>query len=187
MTLAAGATPDFPPLDQARVNAAACELGHATCLPVRRLSITEITARAAAVVGKPLSASTGWRLLAADTMKPWRSQYWLLPRHPHVAEKAGRGLALSAGYWQGEPLGAQDHRSRADEKTSSQARLRCHPSSPPAPGRARRVDHEDQRGGAWPYVAAWDVRRGGVMGRWEPSPGLEPCGRVLAPVMARAP
>jgi hypothetical protein len=50
-----------------------------------------------------------------------------------------------------------------------------------------RVEHEDQRGGAWPYVAAWDVRRGVVMGRCAPSTGIEPCGRGDAHVMKREP
>jgi len=30
-----------------------------------------------------------WRILATDALKPWRYQYWIFPRDPHVAEKAG--------------------------------------------------------------------------------------------------
>ena len=38
-----------------------------------------------------------------------------------------------------------------------------------------------------PYRAAWDVRRGYVMGRWEPTPGIEPFGRLVDHVLAQAP
>jgi hypothetical protein len=48
----------------------------------------------------------------------------------------------------------------ADEKTSIQARCRCHPTLPPAYSRAMRVEHEYQRGGALAYLVAWDVHRG---------------------------
>jgi hypothetical protein len=41
-----------------------------------------------------------------------------------------------------------------------------------------------ERGGALPYLAAWDVRRGIVMGRCEPSTGIVPFGRLVAQVMA---
>ena len=187
MKLAEGAKPDFPPLDQALVKAAACELVHETGLPLSRLSITEVTARASAVLGQPISASTVWRLLAADAIKPWHYRYWIFPRDPHFAEKAGRVLDLYAGYWQGKPLGAKDHIISADEKTSIHARIRCHPSLPPAPGRARRVEHEYQRGGALQYLAAWDVRRGVVMGRCEPATGIKPFGRLVDQVMEREP
>jgi hypothetical protein len=58
---------------------------------------------------------------------------------------------------------------------------------PPAPGRALRVEHEYERGGALQYLAAWDVRRGIVMGRCEPATGIAPFGRLVADVMERAP
>ena len=182
-----GAKPSFPPLDQALVKAAACELVPETHLPLSRLSITDVTARVVAVLGKPLSPSTVWRILAADAIKPWRYQYWIFPRDPHFAEKAGRVLDLYAGYWHDEPLGAKDHIISADEKTSIQARIRRHPSLPPAPGRAMRIEHEYQRGGALQYLAAWDVRRGVVIGRCEPATGIEPFGRLVAQVMEREP
>jgi hypothetical protein len=50
-----------------------------------------------------------------------------------------------------------------------------------------RIEHEYERGGARQYWAAWDVRRGIVMGRCEQSPGLEPFGRLVTPVMKPEP
>ena len=138
---------------------------------------TDVAARAAVALGKSLRPSTVWRILAADALKPWRYRYWIFPRDPPLCEQAGRLLDLSAGWWQGEPLRAPDHIISADEKTSIPARLRCHPSLPPAPGRALRLAHAYERGGALPSLAAWDVRRGRVMGRCEPATGIVPCGR----------
>jgi hypothetical protein len=57
----------------------------------------------------------------------------IFPRDPHFAEKAGPILDLYAGTWQGQPLGPKDPILSADEKTSIQARIRCHPALPPAP------------------------------------------------------
>jgi hypothetical protein len=96
-------------------------------------------------------------------------------------------LELYAGYWQGTPLGPKEYILSADEKTSIQARLRCHPSLPTAPGRVMRVEHEYERDGALQYLAAWDVRRGLVMGRCESSTGIEPVGRLVAQVMEQKP
>ncbi len=50
-----------------------------------------------------------------------------------------------------------------------------------------RIEHEYERGGALPYLAAWDVRQGLVMGRCEPSTGSEPFGRLVAQGMERGP
>ena len=80
-------------------------------------------------------------------------------------------LDLYAGWWEGQPLGPDDCVLSADEKTSIQARGRCHPTTPPRPARPMRVEHEYARGGALAYLAAWDVRRGGVIGRCEATTG----------------
>jgi hypothetical protein len=177
----------FPPLEQALVKAIACEAVHQSGLPLSRLSTTDLAAQARQALGKAISPSTVWRILAADAIKPWRYKYWIFPRDPHSAEKAGCVLDVYAGYWQGTPLGPKEYILSADEKTSIQARLRCHPSLPPAPGRAMRVEHEYERGGALQYLAAWDVRRGLVMGRCEPATGIEPFGRLVAQVMEQKP
>jgi hypothetical protein len=54
-------------------------------------------------------------------------------------------------------------------------------------GRAARIESEYERGGALQYLAAWDVRRGYVMGRCEPTTGIEPFGRLVAQVLAQEP
>ena len=96
-------------------------------------------------------------------------------------------LAVDSGVWQGEAWGAHDDSIRADETTSRQARLRCHPRVEPAPGRQRRVEHASARGGALQERAAWEVQRGEVLGRGEPRTGLAPLGRLGTQGMAQAP
>ena len=177
----------FPPLDRVLVKASACEAVHHTGLPLSRLSTADLAVQASRALGKPISPSTVWRILDADAIKPWQYKYWIFPRDPQFADKAGRVLDLYAGSWQGEPLGPQDHIISADEKTSIQARIRCHPSLPPASGRALRIEYEYARGGALQYLAAWDVQRGIIMGRCEPSTGIEPFGRLVTQVMEQEP
>jgi hypothetical protein len=74
-----------------------------------------------------------------------------------------------------------------DEKTSIQARIRKHPSLPPRPHQAVRVEHEYTRGGAWAYLAALDVHRAKIFGRCEKTTGIEPFGRLVEQVMAQPP
>lgn len=184
---AGGASPRFPPLDEAVVQAIACEVVFETERPLSRQSLADLTARAQTALEKPISRSTVWRMLHAVALKPWRYEYWIFPRDPQFVEKAEVILDLYAGFWQGRPLTDQDHILSSDEKTSIQARLRCHPSLPPAPGRARRVEFEYDRGGALQYLAAWDVRRGYVSGRCEPQTGIEPFGRLVSQLMEQEP
>jgi hypothetical protein len=75
----------------------------------------------------------------------------------------------------------------ADEKTSIQARCRCHPTLPPGRSRLMRVGHEYDRGGALAYLAALDAHRGSVYGRCEPTTGLAPFARLVEQVMTREP
>jgi hypothetical protein len=182
-----GGRPVFPPLDHALVKAIACELVHDTGLPLSRLSTRDLAGEASRALGQPISPRTVWRILDGDAIQPWRYQGWIFPRDRHFAEKAGRVLDLYAGCWDGEPLGPQDHIISADERTSIQARIRCHASLPPAPGRAMRVEHEYERGGALQYLAAWDVQRGIVRGRCEQATGIAPFGRLVADVMEQEP
>jgi len=177
----------FPPLDHALVKAIACERVAETTQPLSRQSVADVTARACHALGKPISRSTVWRILDTDAIKPWHYKYWIFPRDPRFAEKAGPILDLYAGRWQGKPLGPKDHILSADEKTSIQARIRCHPSLPPAPGRPAYIENEYARGGALQYLAAWDVRRGYVMGRCEPKTGIAPFGRLVNQVLAEEP
>ena len=134
-----------------------------------------------------MSASTIWRLLDRDMRKPWRHQSWLYPRDPCFAAKAGRVLDLYAGWWDGAPLAPNDLIISADEKTSIQARVRRHATTPPRPGQPMRVEHEYGRGGALAYLAAWDVRRGGVIGRCDATTGIVAFGRLVDQVLQQEP
>jgi DDE superfamily endonuclease len=177
----------FPPLERAIVKALACELVHETDRPLSRQSLADLAGRAADELRRPISRSTVGRILRAASIKPWRYDHWIFPRDPHFAVKAAVVLDLYAGTWRGEPLGGKDYILSADEKTSIQARLRCHPSLRPGPGRPLRVEHEYARGGAPQHLAAWDVRRGRVIGRCEPQTGIEPFGRLVGQVMSQQP
>jgi hypothetical protein len=182
-----GASPLFPPLDQAVVKAIACEIVFERQTPLSRQSLADITARARQALGRPIGRTTIWRILHADAIRPWQYEYWIYPRDPRFAEKAVRIVDLYAGHWCGEPLGPRDYIISSDEKTSIQARIRCHPSQPPAPAFRRRLEFEYERGGALQYLAAWDVRRGYVMGRCEACTGIEPFGRLVTQVMEQEP
>lgn len=178
----------------ATVKALACELPAQRDEPLSRYSTGELARVIAAHADAPaMSRSTIWRILDRDALKPWRYRSWLFPRDPQFAAKAGRVLDLYAGWWEGQPLDPHDCILSADEKTSIQARIRCHPSRPPAPRRGQapgqpiHVEHEYERGGALAYLAAWDVRRGGIQGRCEATTGKAPFGRLVDQVMQQEP
>jgi DDE superfamily endonuclease len=182
---AADASRSFPPLDQAVIKAIACETVCRTELPLSRQSLADLTRRSCQALGKPVSRSTVWRVLDGDAIKPWQYEHWIFPRDPQFAAKAGRVVDLYAGLWQHERLDPEDRIISADEKTSIQARVRCHATLGPAPGRRRRIEHEYERGGALQYLAAWDIQEGIVMGRCEATTGIEPFGRLVRQVMER--
>ena len=106
---------------------------------------------------------------------------------PTFAVKAGQVLDLYARTWQGEALSPGDYVISADEKTSIQARCRCHPSLPPGRARMMRVNHEYDRGGALAYLAAYDVHRARVFGRGAPSTGIVPFAHLVEQVMTQQP
>jgi DDE superfamily endonuclease len=84
-------------------------------------------------------------------------------------------------------LGPGDLVISADEKTSIQARRRIHASLPPGPDRPMRIESEYERKGAWAYLAAWDVRRAKIFGRFERTTGIAPFRRLVAQVMRQHP
>ncbi len=183
-----GASPRFPPLQVVLVIALACELPAQRAEPLSRYSIADLARLISAHPdAPPMSPSSIWRILDQHLLKPWQQQCWIFPRDEQFLEKAGRVLDLYAGCWDGEPLGPNDYVISADEKTSIQARQRCHPTTPPLPGQPMRVEHEYERGGALAYLAAWDVRRGGVIGRCEAKTGKAPFGRLVDQVMQQEP
>jgi hypothetical protein len=177
----------FPPLDRAIVKAIACEAVAKSGQPLSRQSLGDLTRRINASFRVPMSRSTVWRILHEEAIKPWQHEHWIFPRDPRFAEKAGPILDLYAGRWQGKPLGPKDFVLSSDEKTSIQARQRCHADVPPRPRQIRRIEPEYQRRGALQYLAVWDVRRGMIMGRCEAKTGIVPFGRLLDQVLDRSP
>jgi DDE superfamily endonuclease len=184
---AAAVRPLFPPLDQALIQAMACEVVAETKEPLSRQSLGDLVRRARTTVGKKISRSTVWRMLHEAAIKPWQYEHWIFPRDPRFAEKAGPILDLYAGAWDGQPLGPKDYVLSMDEKTSIQARRRCHEEMPPEPQQTRRIETEYERKGALQYLAAWDVHRGIVLGRCEAITGIVPFGRLVDQVLEREP
>jgi hypothetical protein len=170
------------------VKALACELPSRLGVPLSRLHVpdiaTEVVARG---IAADISGTTIWRWLSEDAIRPWRSRSWIFPRDPNFEAKAGRVLDLYARTWEGKALGKGDFVISADEKTSIQARQRCHATLAPSSTRDMRVEHEYDRGGALAYLAAWDVHRARIFGRCEPTTGIEPFGRLVEQVMTTEP
>jgi hypothetical protein len=157
-------------------------------VPLSRWSAPELAVEAVnRGIVAAVSASTVRRWLAEDALKPWQHRSWLFPRDPDFAVKAARVLDLYAATWQGEPLGEREFVVCADEKTSIQARCRCHPTLPPGKARMMRIEHEYERKGALAYLAAYDVHRAQVIGRLEPTTGIEPFARLVEQVMTVEP
>jgi len=178
----------FPPELVVQIKALACELPATLGLPLSRLSTADIV-RAAQQGGivATISDKTVWRWLHEDAIRPWQHRTWIFPRDPEFAAKAGRILDLYARQYEGGLLTSDDFVISADEKTSIQARVRCHPSTPPRPRQSLRVEHEYERGGAWAYLAALDVHRAKLFGRCERTTGIEPFQRLVSQVMTQSP
>ncbi len=131
-----GRPPRFTPVRIAQVKALACTPPAQAGVPLSRWSCPDLARQAVEGGICPcLSAPTVRRWLSEDAIKPWQHQSWIFIRDPDFAAKAARVLDLYARTWDGTPLGPDEYVISADEKTSIQARCRCHPSLPP--GRAR--------------------------------------------------
>ena len=178
----------FTPVQAAEVKALACQLPAEAGAPLSRWSCPELAREAVTRgIAETISASTVRRWLAADALKPWQYRSWIFIRDPDFRAKAARILDLYAGTWQGEALGPDEYVVSSDEKTSIQARCRCHPTLAPGQARAMRVNHEYERGGAVAYLCAYDVHRAQVFGRCEASTGIAPFTALVDQVMAQEP
>ena len=153
----------FTAADRAEVKALACQLPAETGVPLSRWSCPELAREA----GRrrchvAVSASTVRRWLAADALKPWQHRSWIFIRDPDFAVKAARVLDLYARIFDGEPLGEDEYVICADEKTSIQARCRCHPTLAPGqgPGDARRTTSTTAaaRWPTWPPTTSTEAR-----------------------------
>jgi hypothetical protein len=152
------------------------------------LSVSDVVkeARRSGLVAK-ISDSTVWRWLSEDAIKPWQYRCWIFLRDPDFAAKASRILDLYERVFEGQRLKDDEFVLSADEKTSIQARVRKHPTLPPKPWEAMRVEHEYRRGGAWAYIAALDVHRAKLFGRCERKTGIVSFDRLVAQGMTRPP
>jgi hypothetical protein len=177
-----------PPEVVVSVKALACELPAKLGLPLSRLSTADLGrhVRQSGIIAT-VSDKTVWRWLHEDAIRPWQHRPWIFPRDPDFVPKAGRVLDLYARHWEELPLDDNDFVVSADEKTSIQARLRIHPTKPPKPGKAARVEHEYKRCGAWAYFAAFDVHRAKFFGRCEHKTGIVPFDRLVQQVMTQTP
>ena len=178
----------FTAVQAAEVKALACQLPAETGAPLSRWSCPELAREAVARgIAESISASTVRRWLAADALKPWQYRSWIFIRDPDFQAKADRVLGLYAGTWADEPLGPEEYVISSDEKTSIQARCRCHPTLAPGQARAMRVNHEYDRGGAVAYLCAYDVHQARVFGRCEAATGIVPFMALVDQVMTQEP
>lgn len=177
-----------PPDVVVEIKALACEVPANLGVPLSRLHIPDIRAEALTRgVVAAISTTTIWRWLSEDAIKPWQHRSWVFPRDPAFERKAGVVLDLYHRTFDGRALGADEYVVSADEKTSIQARCRCHPTLPPAQARAMRVEHEYDRAGALQYLAAWDCHHAKLFGRCESRTGILPFERLVAQVMTLRP
>jgi transposase len=178
----------FSPVQVAQAKSLACQLPRDAGAPLARWSYPEL-ARELILrdVVETISAATVRRWLAREAIKPWQYRSWLFPRDPDFAATAERVLELYERRWQGRGLGPREYVISSDEKTSIQARCRCHPSLPPGKARTMRVNHEYGRGGALAYLAAYDVHRAQVFGHCAPATGIASFMTLVEQVMTVEP
>jgi hypothetical protein len=93
------------------IKALARELPVRRGLPLAHWSLNELRREAMehGVVAQ-ISGTTLWRWLSQDAPRPWRHRYWIFPRDPAFAVKAGRILDLYQRRWQNKPLGPRDYK-----------------------------------------------------------------------------
>nr|WP_234426883.1 IS630 family transposase [Streptomyces niger] len=178
----------FTSVQVAEAKALACQLPAETGVPLARWSCPELAAELTSRgVTDTVSASTVRRWLRQDVLKPWQFQSWIFIRDPDFRANAQRVLDLYARTYEGEPLGGDEYVVSSDEKTSIQARCRCHPALAPGRARAMRVNHTYGRGGAVAYLAAYDAHRTKVFGRCEVTTGIAPFMALVEQVMTTEP
>ncbi|MEU3604498.1 IS630 family transposase [Streptomyces sp. NPDC035033] len=178
----------FTALQIAEIKALACQLPTETETPLSRWSCPELAREAVTrAITETISASTVRRWLKDDALKPWQHRSWIFIRDPNFRATAQRVLDLYARTFDSVPLGEDEYVISADEKTSIQARCRCHPTLAPGQARAMRVNHTYGRGGALAYLAAYDIHRAEVFGRCEQATGIVPFMKLVEQVMTSEP
>ncbi|WUC32675.1 IS630 family transposase (plasmid) [Streptomyces clavifer] len=183
-----GRPPTFTALQIAEVKSLACQLPTESGIPLSRWSCPELAREAVTRAStEKISASTVRRWLKDDALKPWQHRSWIFIRDLNFRATAQRILDLYGRVFEGAPLGDDEYVISADEKTSIQARCRCHPTLAPGQTRAMRVYHTYGRGGALAYLAAYDIHRAEVFGRCEQTTGIVPFMKLVEQVMTIEP
>jgi transposase len=172
--------------ERTAVVALACQLPAATGVPLSRWTGPELAAELAARgLAGPISASSILRILAEHPVRPWQYRSWIYPRAPDFEAKANVILGLYQGFYGGKPLWPGDRLLSFDAKPSIQARGRCHPTAPAAPGKPVRVEHEYVRHGALALLAGLDVHTGKVFASTPATTGIKPFTDLIGQVMSR--
>ncbi|MFE5739309.1 helix-turn-helix domain-containing protein [Streptomyces celluloflavus] len=183
-----GRSVSFTALQVAEVKALACQLPAGTGAPLSRWSCPEPAEEVVAEsIAGSISSSTVRRRLKQDALKPWQFQSRISVRDLAFRPKAARVLDLHARTFDDARLGEDEYVISADEKTSIQARCRCHPTLAPGQARAMLVNHEYDRGGALACLAAYDIHRACVFGLCEPRTGIRPFMNLVTQVMTTEP
>jgi hypothetical protein len=168
---ARGPPAPFSPRRGLELKALACELPATYGLPLGRFSRTELHRLVVERGLSEASASTIWRWLHDDALKPWQQRSWIFVRDPDFARKAGRVLDLYQRRFEGRRLRPDEYVLCAEEKSQLQALGRRHASLPPAPGRAGRFAFDYRRNGTLAYLAGWDVHHAKLFDRVEAKRG----------------
>lgn len=153
----------FGPEVRAQLTALACSLPFETATPLSRWSAAELALMLVSLgVVVSIAASTVWRWMRADELKPWRFRFWQRSRDPQFLERAKPVLEL---YAQAKALLHQGiWVVCADEKTSIQAREGVDEPRPALPGRFGQIAARYWRHGALNLFAALSVADGKVAG-----------------------
>jgi transposase len=172
---------------RAAVVALACQLPAATGVPLAHWTGPELAAELTAqgLVSEPVSVSSLLRILAQHPVKPWQYRSWISPRDPRFEARAKVILDLYQGFYQGKRLQPGDRILSFDARPSIQARGRCRPTAPAAPGKPVRVGHEYVRNGALALLAGLDVRTGKVFASTPATTGIVPFMDLVGQVMAQ--
>jgi hypothetical protein len=155
-------------------------------LPLSRFSRSELHRLVIERGVTDASATTIWRWLAEDAIKPWQVRSWIFARDPDFQAKAARVLDLYERRFEDRRLRPDELVICADEKSQLQALGRRHPAVAAGPGRPTLCELY-RRGGTLAYLAAWDVHHANLYGRVEPRTGIEPFGRLTEQVMTSEP
>jgi hypothetical protein len=177
----------FPPQQVAEVKAIASDLPLAHGLPLSRFSRVELHRLVVERGVTDASASTIWRWLHEDAIKPWQTRSWIFPRDPSFSEKAGRALDLYARIFEGKRLRPDRYVICADETSQLQALGRRHETVPVRPGRPALVEFEYRRGGTLAYLAPGTSTTANLFDRVEAKTGIKPFGRLVDEVMGTEP